>query len=157
MTHTLTHTGKRADGNSGYKSAGKYAGVEQKGLKSIKKPPTISFPAVGKDEVSSSNLDSSSTKTALFSQKGRFYFAFCDIYARLEIVVRTLTTEQATDRKNRGPSGTVPPGPRCIFSRLLPVLSSKQSPASSRRSAPPVFPHILPAWWRRYCEPCACR
>jgi len=39
-----------------------------------RKHETSFYQSVGKDEVSGSNPDSSSTKTALFAWKGRLYF-----------------------------------------------------------------------------------
>ncbi|MBC5722182.1 hypothetical protein H8S11_05055 [Flintibacter sp. NSJ-23] len=43
----------------------------------------------------------------------------CFLYflAFLKFAVRALTTEQATDRKNQGSGGAIPPGP-CAFSGL---------------------------------------
>ena len=67
LTHTLTHTGKRAGGNNGRKSTGKDGTPDQRGHKNARKKQTPSSQSVGKDEVSGSNPDSSSTKTALFA------------------------------------------------------------------------------------------
>ena len=63
MTHTLTHTGKRAGGNNGYKSAGDLILLEQKGPESVENQRLECRQLVGKDEVSGSNPDSSSKKT----------------------------------------------------------------------------------------------
>ena len=66
-THTLTHTGKRAGGNNGHKSAREHGSPDGKGHKMSRKHETSFYQSVGKDEVSGSNPDSSSTKTALFA------------------------------------------------------------------------------------------
>ena len=63
MTHTLTHTGKRAGGNNGYKSAGDLILLEQKGPESVENQRLECRQLVGKDEVSGSNPDSSSIKS----------------------------------------------------------------------------------------------
>lgn len=60
MTHTLTHTGKRADGNNRAKSAAYLILLEQKGLESVENQGLEGSQSVGKDEVPSSNLGSSS-------------------------------------------------------------------------------------------------
>ncbi|HJB51271.1 MAG TPA: hypothetical protein H9944_09855 [Candidatus Anaeromassilibacillus stercoravium] len=62
MTHTLTHTGKRADGNNGVKSAADLIFLEQKGPESVENQGLEGSQPVGKDEVTSSILVSSSTK-----------------------------------------------------------------------------------------------
>ena len=111
------------------------------------------FFCFGKDEVSGSNPDSSSTKTALFAWKGRFCFAFCDFFAYLKFVIAALTTEQATDREKWVSEGVLPPEARCFFRLPFPVLSSKQSPASFPESAGPVFFHIPPRCRHRRCGP----
>lgn len=104
LTHTVTHTGKRADGTNGRKSAGEHGVPDKRGHKRSGKQKTSSFQSVGKDEVSGSNSDSSSTKPALFVWKGRFCFAFRNFLACLKFAIRPLTTEQATDRKIRAPA-----------------------------------------------------
>ncbi|WP_195328500.1 hypothetical protein [Flavonifractor plautii] len=76
MTHTLTHTGKRAGGNNGYKSAGDLILLEQKGPESVENQRLECRQLVGKDEVSGSNPDSSSTKSPFSLEKGDFCFAF---------------------------------------------------------------------------------
>ena len=77
----------------------------------------------GKDEVGGSNPPSSSTKTALFSRKGRFYFIFHDFLACLEFWIRALTTEQATDRKNQCSGGIEPPE-HCAFQPVFAFLAA---------------------------------
>ena len=76
MTHTLTHTGKRADGNNGVKSAADLIFLEQKGPESVENQGLEGSQPVGKDEVSGSNPDSSSTKSPFSLEKGDFCFAF---------------------------------------------------------------------------------
>ena len=66
LTHTLTHTGKRADGNNGAKSAADLILLEQKGSESLENQGMKGSQSVGKDEVGSSNLPISSTKSPLF-------------------------------------------------------------------------------------------
>ena len=78
MTHTLTHTGKRADGNNGVKSAADLIFLEQKGPESVENQGLEGSQPVGKDEVPSSNLGSSSTKHPLFRRKADIFFAFCN-------------------------------------------------------------------------------
>ena len=63
LTYTLTHTGKRADGDNGCKSTGKDSTSGGREHKSARKQQTPSSQSVGKDEVGSSNLPSSSIKT----------------------------------------------------------------------------------------------
>ena len=62
LTHTLTHTGKGADGTNGHDSAAHHGPVEQIGQERAKKQPLNGPQSVGKDEVGSSNLPSSSKK-----------------------------------------------------------------------------------------------
>ena len=60
LTHTLTHTGKRAGGNNGHKSAGEHGSPDGKGHKRTRTQESAFPQSVGKDEVPSSNLGSSS-------------------------------------------------------------------------------------------------
>ena len=60
LTHTLTHTGKRADGDNGEKSAREHGPLDKRGRKKPGKQETSPAQSVGKDEVPSSNLGSSS-------------------------------------------------------------------------------------------------
>lgn len=76
-----------------------------------------------KTALSNSNPPSSSTKTALFSRKGRFYFIFHDFLACLEFWIRALTTEQATDRKNQCSGGIEPPE-HCAFQPVFAFLAA---------------------------------
>ena len=62
LTHTLTHTGKGTDGTNGHDSAAHHVPVEQTGPERAKKQPMNGSQSVGKDEVGSSNLPSSSKK-----------------------------------------------------------------------------------------------
>ena len=146
----MTHTGKGLYGNNRVKSAADLILLERKWTQSVKNQGSEGY---GKDEVSGSNPDSSSTKTALFAWKGRFCFAFCDFFAYLKFVIAALTTEQATDREKWVSEGVLPPEARCFFRLPFPVLSSKQSPASFPESAGPVFFHIPPRCRRRRCGP----
>ena len=66
MTHTLTHTGKGADADNGAKSVFDLILLEQKWPESVENQGLEGSQSVGKDEVGSSNLPSSSIKTVLF-------------------------------------------------------------------------------------------
>ena len=73
LTHTVTHTGKRSNGDNGHKSAGKDGTPDWKGHNRHGKQKTSSSQSVGKDEVPSSNLGSSSKNP----RKLRFLGIFC--------------------------------------------------------------------------------
>ena len=75
MTHTLTHTGKRADGNNGAKSAADLILLEQKGPESVENQGMEGSQPVGKDEVGGSNPPSSSKKHLKSSDFGCFFVA----------------------------------------------------------------------------------
>ena len=60
---------------------------------------------IGKDEVPSSNLGSSSTKCPLFTWKVVISLSFCNYFWRFEFQLLPLTTEPATDRKKTGLRG----------------------------------------------------
>ena len=60
MTHTLTHTGKGLYGTNGTKSAAGLILLEQKWPESVENQGMEGSQPVGKDEVGSSNLPSSS-------------------------------------------------------------------------------------------------
>ena len=60
MTHNLTHTGKEAGGDSGADRTERIIFAEQKGLETAKYQWLLGFLSLGKDEVGSSNLPSSS-------------------------------------------------------------------------------------------------
>ena len=67
----MTHTGKRADGTNGHKSAGDLILLEQKGAESVENQGLEGSQSVGKDEVASSNLAISSKNR--FSFEKRFF------------------------------------------------------------------------------------
>ena len=67
----MTHTGKRADGNNGRKSAGEHDVPDKRGHKRPGKQQTSPSQSVGKDEVASSNLAISSKNR--FSFEKRFF------------------------------------------------------------------------------------
>ena len=62
LTHTLTHTEKGLYGNNGAKSAADLILLEQKEPESVENQGLEGSQSVGKDEVGSSNLPSSSKK-----------------------------------------------------------------------------------------------
>ena len=66
LTHNLTHNRKRAGGGNGAESTIASDFPEQKRPQSTIWRRFEGGQSVGKDEVSSSNLDSSSTKSAVF-------------------------------------------------------------------------------------------
>ena len=76
LTHTLTHTGKRPDGNNGAKSTADLILLEQKWPESVENQGLEGSQPVGKDEVGGSNPPSSSTKTAFLFEKGGFTLRF---------------------------------------------------------------------------------
>ena len=61
LTHTVTHTEKRTDGNNGAKSTTDLILLEQKGPESVGTQGLEGSQPVGKDEVGGSNPPSSST------------------------------------------------------------------------------------------------
>ena len=66
LTHNLTHNRKQAGGGNGVESTIASVFSEQKCPQSAEWRRFEGEASVGKDEVSSSNLDSSSTKSAVF-------------------------------------------------------------------------------------------
>ena len=60
LTHNLTHTAKKADGTSGADRTENLIFPEQKGPETAEYQQLPGFQSVGKDEVTSSNLVSSS-------------------------------------------------------------------------------------------------
>ena len=73
MTHNLTHNRKRAGGGNGAESTIASAFLEQKRPQSAEWRRSEGGVSVGKDEVSSSNLDSSSKKVPKSFDFGTFY------------------------------------------------------------------------------------
>ena len=69
----MTHTGKGLYGNNRVKSAADLILLERKWTQSVKNQGSEGS---GKDEVSGSNPDSSSTKSPFSLEKGDFCFAF---------------------------------------------------------------------------------
>lgn len=80
LTHTLTHTGKGLYGNNGAKSTADLILLEQKWPESVENQGPEGSQPVGKDEVPSSNLGSSSTKHPLSRRKAGVFFAFCNYF-----------------------------------------------------------------------------
>ena len=81
MTHTLTHTGKRADGNNGVKSAADLILLEQKEPESVENQGPEGSQPVGKDEVGGSNPPSSSKeKSCSFNDYKAFSFRFWNCF-----------------------------------------------------------------------------
>jgi hypothetical protein len=74
LTHNLTHTTKEAGGDSGADRTESITFPEQTGPETAERQRFLGFQSVGKDEVSGSNPDSSSTKAGLFCGKDRLLF-----------------------------------------------------------------------------------
>ena len=70
LTHNLTHTAKKADGTNGVDRTENLIFLEQKGPETAEHQQFSGIQSVGKDEVSGSNPDSSSTKASLVFGKG---------------------------------------------------------------------------------------
>ena len=77
MTHNLTHNRKRAGEGNGAESTIASAFLEQKRPQSAEWRRSEGGVSVGKDEVSSSNLDSSSKKLL----KSVDFGSFCSVFA----------------------------------------------------------------------------
>ncbi len=88
MTHTVTHTGKRAGGNNGDKRVKEYGMLDGKGHERPGKQKTSPAQSVGKDEVSGSNPDSSPTKQLIFWRKAVVLFVFATIFGSLNFGFR---------------------------------------------------------------------
>ena len=76
LTHTVTHTRKKADGVNGRESVKGHASLQQKRLESAEQRRSQGWQSVGKDEVPSSNLGSSSRKSSFFFWKGWIFLVF---------------------------------------------------------------------------------
>ena len=102
LTHTLTHTGKGAGGINGHDSAAYHCLMEQIGPEKTKKQTMNGSQSVGKDEVGSSNLPSSSTKNLGTNVPG-FLFAIREICApgRPFYPVRVFTQFYGSTTKSR--------------------------------------------------------
>ena len=99
MTHNLTHNRKRAGGGNGEKSTIVSVFSEQKCPQSAEWRRFEGGQSVGKDEVSSSNLDSSSTETRCPARDSGFLLCSC-----VEVRQHKTHTETHTD-KRRGLAG----------------------------------------------------
>ena len=76
LTHTVTHTRKKAGGVNGGESARDYAFPQQKCPESAEQRHSRGFQSLGKDEVPSSNLGSSSKIPLESVDSGGISFAF---------------------------------------------------------------------------------
>ena len=76
LTHTVTHTRKKAGGVNGRESVKDHAPPQQKRPESAKQRHSQSIQSLGKDEVPSSNLGSSSIKSSFFFWKGWTFLLF---------------------------------------------------------------------------------
>ncbi len=99
MTHNLTHNRKRAGGGNGTESTIAPDFLEQKCPQSAGWRRFEGGVSVGKDEVSSSNLDSSSTETRCPARDSGFLLCSC-----VEVRQHKTHTETHTD-KRRGLAG----------------------------------------------------
>ena len=84
LTHTLTHTGKGLYGINGVKSTADLIFLEQKWSESVENQGPKGSQPVGKDEVGSSNLPSSSTETPDILGFRVFSFAVCNFWAEYD-------------------------------------------------------------------------
>ena len=81
MTHTVTHTRKKADGDNGRERVKDHAPPQQKGPESTGKRHFRGFQSLGKDEVGGSNPPSSSRKLP----KSQGFGSFCCSFARFRV------------------------------------------------------------------------
>ena len=115
---------------------------------------------LGKDEVGSSNLPSSSTITALFVKKRAVLLYLGNFIAVIKCAGSWLTTQPATDRE-KWPLETCAPEAllrlSSLFGFVSAVLFPRRSPHSSAGSGLPAAPHI-PLWsGRTHCGRVFCR
>ena len=99
MTHNLTHNRKRAGGGNGTESTIAPDFLEQKCPQSAGWRRFEGGVSVGKDEVSSSNLDSSSTETRCPARDSGFL-----LFLKVDVSKYKTHTETHTD-KRRGLAG----------------------------------------------------
>ena len=83
MTHNLTHNRKRAGGGNGVESTIASAFLEQKCPQSAMWRRFEGGVSVGKDEVPSSNLGSSSRKSSFSCGKGWIFLVFQHFFTAL--------------------------------------------------------------------------
>ena len=76
LTHNLTHTAKKADGDSGADRTKNFIFPEQTGPETAAYQPFPCLQSIGKDEVTSSNLVSSSKNPLKSVDFGGFCFVF---------------------------------------------------------------------------------
>jgi hypothetical protein len=108
LTHTVTHTRKKADGDNGRESAKDHAPLQQKCPESAEQQHFQGFQSLGKDEVPSSNLGSSSRKSSFSCGKGWIFLMFQNFFCWFEFLDLDLTTQPATDREKRLTGGDIP-------------------------------------------------
>ena len=101
MTHTVTHTRKKAGGDNGRESAKDHAPPQQKCPESAEQRHSRGFQSLGKDEVPSSNLGSSSRKSSFSCGKGWIFLVFQHFFHCFNFLDLDLTTQPATDREKR--------------------------------------------------------
>jgi hypothetical protein len=101
LTHTVTHTRKKADGDNGRERVKDHAPPQQKGPESTGKRHFRGFQSLGKDEVGGSNPPSSSRKSSFSCGKGWIFLVFQHFFHCFNFLDLDLTTQPATDREKR--------------------------------------------------------
>ena len=161
LTHTVTHTRKKADGVSGRESAKDYVTPQQKGPESAKQRHSRGFQSLGKDRETCPCRNSTIINEPDSSANARNIPDIQYFYCVFQFATFGLTTYLPTDRENRGTLDFAIRSPSAYVSQLaLPISSSpflRQSPLSSGGSSPPTAAHI-PRWcWHRHCGDAFCR
>ena len=129
MTHPQTHPAKRRDGNSGRKAPKQQPLPDTRAQKSTLSGASDLPTAVGKDEVGSSNLPSSSRK-ARFSEENRAFLYFS---AHLSGSKKARPTRRPT----REQEGTVPTGQKSSFGGIRGAPGAQQYGLLSHISSAP--------------------
>jgi len=162
LTHTVTHTRKKADGSSGQESAKDHVPPQQKCPESAEQYHSRGFQSLGKDRETGPcrnstviNRSDSSSNVRNVSDNQHFY---CVFYSG----AFGLTTYLPTDREKTRDSGFCDPESLLYISQLaFPTSASpfqRRSPLSSGGSSPPAVAHI-PLWswckhfWDASCHP----
>ena len=113
--------GKGLYGTNGVKSAADLILLEQKGPESVENQGLEGSQPVGKDEVSGSNPDSSSTITALFVKKRAVLLYLRNFIVVIKHTGWRLTTHSATDSNTRPLEDCAPEALLCLSSLFVPV------------------------------------
>ena len=162
LTHTVTHTRKKADGDNGRESAKDHAPPQQKCPESAEQRHSRGFQSLGKDRETCpcrnntvNNGPDSFVNAWNISDIQHFYYMF-------QFAAFGLTTYLPTDREKTRDSGFCDPESLLYISQLaFPTSASpfqRRSPLSSGGSSLPAAAHI-PLWpwckhfWDASCHP----